>query len=59
MAMTRVHIGLSPAQLKAVDKFAERRGLDRTNAIRYCIFRTLEEEGITREGAYRPEKPER
>lgn len=53
MALTRVHIGLSPAQLKVVDKFAERRGLDRTNAIRYCIFRTIEAEEKA------PEKPEK
>ena len=56
MPMTRVHIGLSSAQLKALDKLATRLGLDRTNAIRYCIARTLEAEGITREGAYRPER---
>lgn len=49
MALTRIHIGLTPAQLKALLKFAEKRGLDRTNAIRYCIFRTLEEEEKERE----------
>jgi len=44
MALTRVHIGLTAAQLKALDKFAQKLGLDRTNAIRYCISRTLEAE---------------
>lgn len=48
MALTRVHIGLTAAQLKALDKFAQKLGLDRTNAIRYCISRTLEAEEILR-----------
>lgn len=44
MALIRIHIGLSEAQLKAVDRLALKLGLDRTNAIRYCIARTVETE---------------
>ena len=59
MPMKRVNLQLSPAMRKNLEKLEEKLGLDTTNAIRYCIARTLEAEGITREGAYRPEKPER
>lgn len=59
MPMKRVNLQLSSAMSKNLERLAARLGLDTTNAIRYCIARTLEAEGITREGAYRPEKPER
>ena len=47
MAMARVNLYLSEAQIRALDKLAQKLGgLDRTNAIRYCIARCLEAEGI-------------
>lgn len=59
MPMKRVNLQLSSAMSKNLERLAARLGLDTTNAIRYCIARTLEAEGITREGAYRPDRPER
>lgn len=44
MALIRIHVGFTPAQLKALDKFAVELALDRSNAIRYCIARTIEAE---------------
>ena len=46
MAMKRIPLNLNEAQLRGIDKLAEKLGLDRTNAIRYCIARTLEAENI-------------
>lgn len=59
MPMKRVNLQLSHAMSKDLEKLSKRIGLDTTNAIRYCIARTLEAEGITRQGEYRAEKPER
>lgn len=56
MLMKRVNLQLSSAMSKNLERLAARLGLDTTNVIRYCIARTLEAEGITREGAYRPER---
>lgn len=50
MPMKRVNLQLSAAMSKNLERLAARLGLDTTNAIRYCIARTLEAEGI------RPEK---
>ena len=50
MPMKRVNLQLSHAMSKDLEKLSKRIGLDTTNAIRYCIARTLEAEGI------RPEK---
>jgi hypothetical protein len=47
MAIQRIHIGLTPGQLKALDKLAGKLGLDRTNTLRYCLMRALEAEGIS------------
>lgn len=44
MALTRIHVGLSPAQIKNLDKLANKLGLNRSNTIRYCISRMLETE---------------
>ena len=49
MPMKRVNLQLSPAMSKNLEKLALRLGLDTTNAIRYCIARIVEQEGITRE----------
>jgi hypothetical protein len=37
MTMKRIHLALSPAQIKSLDKLAKELGMDRLNAIRYCI----------------------
>ena len=46
MAVVRIHVGITPAQLKSLEKLAAKLGMDRTNTIRYCISRTLEAENI-------------
>lgn len=46
MTLARIHLSLTPAQLRRLDKLAEKLGLDRSNALRYCIARTSEAEGI-------------
>jgi hypothetical protein len=48
MAMKRVHLALSPAQLKLLEKLSAKLGLDATNTIRYCIARIAEQEAIMR-----------
>lgn len=35
--MKRIHVGISQAQIKSLDKLAAELGMDRSNAIRYCI----------------------
>ena len=47
MALIRINVGFTSAQLKSLDKFAVELGLDRSNAIRYCIARTIEAEKRT------------
>jgi hypothetical protein len=59
MPMKRIPLFLELTMLRDLMRLAAKIGSDRAGAIRYCIARTLEAEGITREGAYRPEKPER
>jgi len=49
MAMKRVHLALSPAQLKVLERLAAKLGLDKTNTMRYCINRVAEQEEIARE----------
>ena len=51
MAMKRVHLALSPAQLKLLERLAAKLGLDKTNTMRYCINRVAEMEEIGRERA--------
>jgi len=50
MALKRMHIGFSPAQMKVLEKLALKPGLDKTNVIRYCVARVAEQEGVTKEG---------
>jgi hypothetical protein len=45
MVLKRIHLGLTAAQLRKLDKLAAKLGLDRTNAIRYCIARVSDLEG--------------
>jgi metal-responsive CopG/Arc/MetJ family transcriptional regulator len=49
MALKRIHVAIPPPMLKNLDKLAERYAMDRSSAIRYCLARTLEEEGITKD----------
>lgn len=56
MSMIRIPLFLDQSMLRNVMKLAAKIGSNRVATIRYCIARTLEAEGITREGAYRPEK---
>ena len=49
MALQRIHLSLEPAQLRRLDRLAARLGLDRSNALRYCIARIAEQEGIPAE----------
>jgi antitoxin component of RelBE/YafQ-DinJ toxin-antitoxin module len=49
MALKRIHLTLPPAHLRRLDKLAEKLGLDRSNALRYCIARTADLEGIPAE----------
>jgi hypothetical protein len=49
MTMKRVHLALSPAQLKLLERLSAKLGLDKTNTMRYCINRVAEQEEIGRE----------
>lgn len=44
MTHERINLALTPAMLRQLDQLAKRIGLDRTNAIRYCIARTYDAE---------------
>jgi hypothetical protein len=46
MAVKRIHIGLTPAQLRILDRLNRKLGLDTTNTIRYCVSRIAEQEGL-------------
>jgi hypothetical protein len=46
MALIRINLGLTPAQLRRLDKLAEKYQLDRTNTLRLCIAKTAELEKI-------------
>lgn len=46
MVLKHINLGLTAAQLRKLEKIAAKLNLDRTNAIRYCISRTAEVEGI-------------
>ncbi len=46
MVLKYVNLGLTAAQLRRLEKLAQKLGLDRTNTIRYCIARTAELEHI-------------
>lgn len=54
MAIKRIHIGLTPAQLKILEKLNARLGLDTTNTIRYCVWRIAEQEGVLKEAGRHP-----
>lgn len=47
MALRQFHVGLSTAQAKVLEKLSAKLGLDKSNAIRYCISRIAEQENIT------------
>jgi hypothetical protein len=49
MAIKRIHIGLTPAQLRILEKLNGKLGLDTTNTIRYCVTRIAEQEGVLRD----------
>lgn len=46
MALTRLNLGLTPSQLRRLDKIARKLDMDRTNALRYCIAKTAEVENV-------------
>jgi antitoxin component of RelBE/YafQ-DinJ toxin-antitoxin module len=46
MALKKFHVGLSAAQMKMLEKLAAKLGLDKTSAVRYCITRIAEQEGL-------------
>lgn len=46
MALIRIHVGLTPAQLRRLDRLAAKLALDRTSALRYCIARVAESEKV-------------
>lgn len=46
MADKRINIRFTPAQLRKLEKLAEKLGLDRSNTIRYCLARVMEIEKI-------------
>jgi antitoxin component of RelBE/YafQ-DinJ toxin-antitoxin module len=46
MGLKPFHVGLSAAQAKVLEKLAAKLGLDKSNAIRYCISRIAEQEHI-------------
>lgn len=46
MVIKHINLGLTAEQLRKLEKIAAKLNLDRSNAIRYCISRTAEAEGI-------------
>ena len=46
MVLKHVNLGLTAAQLRKLDKLAQKLSLDRSNTIRYCIARVAELEQI-------------
>lgn len=44
MSMVRINLGMPAALLKRLDKFAEKKALDRNNAIRQFIAEGLDAE---------------
>ena len=55
MALKRMHVGLTVAQVKVLEKLAMKLGLDKTSTIRYCVARIAEQEGIDVKRTYDPE----
>jgi hypothetical protein len=49
MAYKRVHISLTPAQFRILEKLQAKLGLDTTNTIRYCVARIAEQENLLHE----------
>ena len=46
MAMRKVHVGLSAAHTRLLDRLAAKLGLDKSSTIRYCISRIAEQENL-------------
>lgn len=54
MAYKRIHVSLSPAQFKLLEKLQAKLGLDTTNTIRYCVARIAEQENLLHERLGKP-----
>ena len=46
MALKRVQVSLSPAEIRGLDKLAEKYGLNRSSGMRYCLNKILDQEGV-------------
>lgn len=46
MIHERIHVGLTAAQVRLLDKLAAKLGLNRTNTLRYCIAKIADLEKI-------------
>ena len=46
MILKNINLGLTADQIRKLDKLARKLDMNRTDAIRYCIMRTAELEGI-------------
>ena len=49
MALKRLQLGLSTAQVRLLEKLSAKLGLDKTNTLRYCLNRVAELEGLLKE----------
>jgi len=46
MILKNINLGLTAEQMRKLDKLARKLDMNRSDAIRYCIMRTAELEGI-------------
>ena len=46
MGIKRIHVGFTASQVRVLEKLAAKLGLDKTNAIRYCVARIAEIEKV-------------
>lgn len=46
MVHTRIHVGLTAAQVRLLDRLAVKLGLDRTNTLRYCLAKIADQEKV-------------
>ena len=46
MILKNINLGLTAAQLRKLEKLARKLDMNRSDAIRYCITRTAEAEGV-------------
>lgn len=46
MTSARVHVALTPKQLKVLDKLCEKLLIDRSNVVRIALARLAETEGV-------------